>query len=59
MRAIRGSGKAVIVWAFGEERSSGLTATFDLEVGDNVITATVTAHDQYTRRVYNFIITRS
>ena len=59
MEVIRGDGKATVRWAFNEERSSGLTATFDLEVGDNVITATVAAHDQYTRRTYSFIITRS
>ena len=59
MEVIRGDGKATVRWAFNEERSGGLTATFDLELGDNVITATVTAHDQYTRRVYSFIITKS
>ena len=59
MEAIRGDGKAVIRWAFNDQRSSGLTVSFDLEVGDNVITATVIAHDRYTLRVYNFIITRS
>lgn len=59
MAAIRGDGKAVITWGFNDQRSSGLTAVFNLELGDNVITATVTAHDRYTQRVYNFIITKS
>ena len=55
----RSHNRSIVNWVHGAHEVQGLTPTFTLAVGRNIILAKVSAEDGETQTIYAFIITRS